>query len=1009
MLHPRPALPNRWRLAVAFALALMTGAGEAQQTAPAFPNLTHAALTAQQGAPPGISAMAQGPEGYLWLAARDGLWRYDGTSFEHIPAPHGARFAEAAATSLIVTQQGEVWVGYGASGGVAVFRGGRLMDGGMREPPPQIVNLLQGPDGAIWAQWGGIDKRLWRYAGGHWALMDDAFGLPPGYAMPLIRRSDGSLWLPVMSPEQDGAGLAELRPGEHRFRWHPGRFEYPVLAEDAHGQLWVGDRHAITRLDADGRATGPAWPAVPGTGLPTLRFDKTGGLWETTRTKGLLHIANPDDPASRAQVMDAQGGLTSDQTRRMLQDRNGTVWVSTEEGLDRFTRAPIAINHAIATSPIDGIAFAASRDGAVHILNHGNLYDIAMNGPARLRMRLQRETTLCETTGDALWLADSDAMFRLEGHAKRDVSPLPVHMPFGCLRDPQGRSWVLGEDHAVWWQDQAGWHRAGQGKNLLLPGAGLRLGRQGHVAFADGVDGVTVVEGSAFRRIALAPLKLGQLRGIDAGERGFLFTMELGVARLRDGHLAVLTTQDQPWLRTMRTVVRGARGESWFYGPGRLAMVSAQDLDAGFEHPGRPIPHRLLDTGDGLPVTMQHPGFIGTQALAGADGRLWLASASGVAMLDPRTLPALSAPPAVRISGLTFSGGLLRDPDEPVLPPGSSTIRLAYTSPGAAAPEALHFRFRLDGVDNAWVEAENRRATTYTNLGPGRYTFHVQAAGGDGVWGPESLLHLTIRPGFVQDWPFKLLCAGLAVLLLWLAYHARMRAVAAHVRLRMEERHDERERIARELHDTLLQSIQGLILHVEVAAQDLPPREAARLRLEQALDNTQDAVVELRERVETLRLPQAPGDLESSLRRIAQTVLGDRLPCRTMVSGVPQDLSPLAAHELSALAREVFFNALRHAGAKEMLVSINWRRARLDLCFADDGVGIDPAILEAGFREGHFGLPGMRERVARLKGRISIANGASGGLEIMVSLPARTVYADPRGIGAGLLSWLREE
>jgi len=884
-----------------------------------------------------------------------------------------------------------------------------LVDAGLSDPPPQIVYLTQGLDDAIWAQWGGIDKRLWRFAAGRWALMDKALGLPPGYGLQMRRRRDGSLWLPVMSPEQDGAGLAELRPGAARFLWHPGRFDYPALAEDRQGRLWVSDRKAIRPVDKDGKALSPSWPAMAGTGLPTLTFDSHGGLWTTTRTKGLLHIAATADPASRAERLDAQGGLSSDQTHITLEDRHGTIWIATEEGLDRFSLPAVALVPAIRTSPIDGIALSRTGDGAAHIINHGDLYDMPPHAPPRLRLHLSRETTLCEAGDGALWLADSNAMFRLEGRSKRDIARLPVHMPFDCLRDRQGRSWVLGEDHKVWWQDRAGWHPAGQGQNLLLPGAGLRGDTQGVVAFADGLDAVTLVTGSAFRRIALAPLKLGRLRGIDTDGDAFVLTMEMGLVRLRGGQIAVLRVKDQPWLQGLRTMERGSHGESWFYGPGRLVMVQPGDLAAGFDHPQRPVPHRLLGATDGIPGAMQHPGFIGPQAVAGGDGRLWLATVSGVAMLDPQALPAPDAAPAVQVSALEAGGATFRDPEGPVLPPGSSTIRLAYVSPGDAAPETLRFRFRLDGVEEGWVQAENRRATTYTNLAPGEYRFHVQAARGDTGWGPESVLRFSIRPSFVQDWPFKLLCAVCVLLVLWLAYHARMRAVAAHVRLRLEERHDERERIARELHDTLLQSIQGLILHVEAATQDLPPREKARAALEHALDNAQDAVVDLREKVETLREPETSGDLQSRLQEIAREVLRDALPFRMEVVGTPCGLSPLATHELSRIAREVMFNALRHAQASQMLVAIGYRWDRLELCFADDGVGADASVLEAGYREGHFGLLGLHERVLKMQGRITISNGAEVGLRTAITLPARTAYAEPQGLLRRLLAWLRED
>jgi signal transduction histidine kinase len=168
-------------------------------------------------------------------------------------------------------------------------------------------------------------------------------------------------------------------------------------------------------------------------------------------------------------------------------------------------------------------------------------------------------------------------------------------------------------------------------------------------------------------------------------------------------------------------------------------------------------------------------------------------------------------------------------------------------------------------------------------------------------------------------------------------------------------------------------------------------------------------VVDLREKVESLREPETSGDLESRLQQIAREVLRDTLPCRIVVVGTPCDLSPLAAHELSRIAREVLFNALRHARASQMLVAIGYRWDRLDLRFADNGVGADPAMLSAGVREGHFGLLGLHERVRTMQGRITMANGAEGGLATTIIIPARTAYAEPQGLLRRLLSWLRED
>jgi signal transduction histidine kinase len=271
------------------------------------------------------------------------------------------------------------------------------------------------------------------------------------------------------------------------------------------------------------------------------------------------------------------------------------------------------------------------------------------------------------------------------------------------------------------------------------------------------------------------------------------------------------------------------------------------------------------------------------------------------------------------------------------------------------------------------------------------------AANEDGVWNREAaVLELSVPPTFIQSRLFLVLCIAAAGLLLWLLYKLRLRQVAGRIRERLEARQRERERIARELHDTLLQSVQGLILKVQAASEDIPEEAPARAQIVRALDEADHVLVEGRDRVRGLRATEHAGGLADAMSEAAERLVGGTPANWTLTEqGTASALKPAAAEEVSRIAEEALFNARRHAEAKQIDLTISYGPKALIVAIKDDGTGIDPEVLAKGERTGHFGLVGMRERAERLGGTLQVDSAPGAGTRIEVSIPAKAAYVDP--------------
>ena len=327
------------------------------------------------------------------------------------------------------------------------------------------------------------------------------------------------------------------------------------------------------------------------------------------------------------------------------------------------------------------------------------------------------------------------------------------------------------------------------------------------------------------------------------------------------------------------------------------------------------------------------------------------------------------------------------------LPERTTSLQIDYGAAPAGAGE-VRFRYRLDGVDGDWQEAGARHMAYYTNLGPGPYRFHVAAAYSGEAWSQnEAVLDFIIEPTYYQTGWFRFLICVAVFVLLWLMYLLRLRQMTLRLRLRLEERYLERERIARELHDTFLQSVQGLILRFHALAgqiEQAPTRQA----MEQTLDHADRVMEEGRDRVRALRnLSQPMLDLAQGFESLGRELAEMRQGAyRVQQQRSIRSVDPIIGDEVYQVGREAVINACQHAHAGRIEVEIVYGRHELVLRVRDDGVGIDAAVLKAGGVPGHWGLAGMRERAQRIKAYFEIRSGVGLGTEVELRVPAAIAY-----------------
>jgi signal transduction histidine kinase/ligand-binding sensor domain-containing protein len=956
----------------------------------------HTSWKIRDGFPRGlISSIAQTPDGYLWLGTEFGLFRFDGVRNVAFRPPANQELPSNWIFSLHVSRDGTLWIG--TAKGLASWKDGKLTQYA-ELAGRYLFKILEDHEGTVWASGMAVPAgKICAIRNGSVECFGDDGSLGRG-AFNLYEDKKGNVWAGVKE------GLWRWKPGPPKFYPLAGEPDgIQSFGEDTDGTLLVGWNGGIHRF-IDGKTELYSIPGRVGQiRARRLLRDRDGSLWIGTYNEGLLHVHE-----GRTDVFGPSQGLSGETGVVLFEDREGSIWVATGNGLDRFRDFAIptfSVNQGLTSPRIRSVI--ADRDGGVWLATPDSL-NRWNNGQVTIVKGGFTPNSLFQDSAGRTWVSTPFGFGYLKDN--RFVSITDVSgVAAGIAQDVAGNLWIANE-HAGLFQvrgesvvQQIPWSKLGRND----PGTAVAADpARGGLWLGFFLSGIAYYSGDRIQAsyTTAEGLTGGRVNDLRAAQDGALWiATENGLSRLKNGRISTLTSRNGLPCDGVHWLKEDDARSLWLYTPCGLLRVARNELDgwaAAIDNDvnAQSVVHvTVFDISDGVRSIATANHFF-PQVAKSTDGKLWFwVGDDGINVVDPNHLSFNNLPPPVQIEQFiadrkTYeakSDGSVR------LPALIRDLQIDYTALSLVAPEKILFRYKLEGRDHDWQDAGNRRQVFYNDLGPGAYRFRVMACNNSGVWNETgAYVDFTIAPAYYQTAWFRVSVVVLFLLVLGVLYELRLRQVARVVRGRMEERLEERERIARDLHDTLLQSVQGLILKFHAVSKQIPADMPAHNALEKTLDHADEVLAEGRDRIRNLRVHSASlNDLPAAFRAVAEeTSEGREAIFKTVVEGHVRELHPLVLEECYCIGREAIINALKHSQGQHVEAEITYDSRQFRLRVRDDGRGIEPKILEAGGRSGHWGLQGMHERAQKIGGQLRFWSRPETGTEVELIVRGATAY-----------------
>jgi len=996
-----PAIAGMLEFCLACLLFLACPASFAQQ----LTQYSHRAWRLQEGVLDAAPlSIAQTTDGFLWIGTLNGLARFDGVHFES----WNDRIQElhtCCALSLLGSSDGSLWIG--TSVGLVRLRDGKLV--AITDHDGRYNAMIEDKQGSIWAARSRIRDRkgpLCEVRGSQVQCHgpDDGLGCRNGNV--LAEDNTGTVWVGdegKVCSWSNGAAAMYSAPVADMACKPP----IQSLLADPRAPMLVGCEGGLRRIER-GTLVPFRSASLDADNLEgaELLYDRGGGLWIGTKNHGLYHLSN--GVADHFGVAD---GLSDDNVSGLLEDREGNVWVITPNGIDRFHRlSVISFSSKQGFSGVGSSAVLASRDGHTLWISSPQGLAVLRDGKVTVITRKQglpgeQVTALFEDPQGVLWMGiDHDLFSYSNGRFSKKVRSdgKPTDMVVAMAEDANRSIWIVtaGTDRLLRLNPRTG---AAEVVPTSLSPTRITSGPNGTVYLISFLSGEISIlrHGQAWEdvRLATGPRTARSLLAYD--EDTVFVATDAGLYRWKSKRWSALTTKNGLPCEGVQDLINDNDGGLWLHLTCGFVPIKKSELDAWSRDTTVHLDLQLYDAFDGARPGRGNfePGHART-----ANGQLWFANGSVIQMIDPQNLVRNELPPPVHVLRVIADHRTVGKMSNIRLPALTRDVEIDYAALSLVSPEEVRFRYALWGADKEWQDAGSRREAYYMNLRPGNYKFQVIASNNDGVWNQQgATLSFFIAPAYYQTNWFRALCAATFLAFLWAAYQLRVRRLQRQFEMTLEARVGERTRIARELHDTLLQSAHGMLLRFQTVSHLLPDRPAeAKEKLDSAIDQTAEFVTEARDEVQGLRESTVQGnDLAQAISTLGAELSSGSTnhppKVRVAVEGEARDLHPIVRDEIFKIAAEALRNAFLHAGAHHVEVEIRYDGEQFRLRVRDDGKGIDPAVLTGQAGDGHYGLPGMRERATLIGGNLTIWSEVKAGAELELRVPATKAYRAPRG------------
>jgi signal transduction histidine kinase/ligand-binding sensor domain-containing protein len=959
-----------------------------------------------------VNAFAQSPDGYLWIATEKGLVRFDGLNFVLIEHSESSTVPFGPVLGLALDANGSLWIRLQGPTLIVRDRSGafRSVTPDSSQTESDITAMCTTKNGELLTI--GLTKGIFRDGNGKFVTSATRDELPR-HVISMIELADGVDWLGTR--EQ---GLYSLN-GQRVSRFVgelPDKKVNALLSLNGR-DLWIGTDKGLVRWDGRGLSRVSTSEALQNVEIVTMARDRESNVWIGT-SNGLARVSNDGGTS-----VDSSQGWSAEPVTALFEDREGSLWVGRADGIERLRDSVFMTYYAAGGVP-------SRNNGPLYVDSEGRTWF----GPSEGGLFWRKEGHLGRITAAAV---QKDIVYSIDGrkgelwigrrggltHLRESGASFIAKTYTAADGLAQNRVYAVhrSSDGTVWAGTlSAGLSRLKDGSFTTYTVAN-GLVSNSISSIAESSDGTMwfgtpnglneLSEGHLRAYTSKDGLPPGNVNCLLPDSNGVLWIgTDNGLAFLRSGTVHALSDDVPDSVREeIFAIAEDKAGALWMATAKHIVRV---DRDKLLRQAVASSDIREYGLGDGLLSTQ---GVRRHKSIAvDPSGGIWFSTNRGLSFVSPTSMKFDSVPPLVHADGISVDGRLIHLGEQIRVRPPHQKITISYSGLSLSFPTRVRFMYRLDGFDQSWTEPTSAREATYTNLEPGQYRFHVMASNSYGQWNAsEAAISLEVDPAFWQTWWFRVSCVVAFLVLLWALYQLRLRQVARQFNIRLEERVSERTRIARDLHDTLLQSFHGVLLRFQGAYNLFPTRpDEAQKTLASAIDEAAQAITEGRYAIQGLRsstvvtndLARAISTLGEELR--TSETSQDSAVFHVEVEGTPRELHPILRDEVYRIAGEALRNAFQHAQAQRIEVEIRYDERRFRLRVRDDGKGIDPKLLNEGGRPGHYGLRGMRERAKLLGGKLAVWSELDSGTELELRIPASHAY---EGSSVPRRSWLADK